>query len=164
MALVLGTFASCVKEGPMGPQGVMGPMGPQGPQGQPGAGSSYDIVTLEVPQEAWQYTDNPDGLNNCFKAVIPTEKLTREKLDGGIFNVYRLLDLNTSDPKQQILPYTRYYEQPLTNGEIAFYSETIDYEVGLGCVYVYYTLSDFYYEEDLTFVPAPMKFRLVIVY
>jgi len=138
-----------------------GPEGPQGPQGEPGEGSTFAIVNFDVPQAAWQYTNTAE--NNYFYADVEMPEITEDVFDGCIINVYRTYNFNSKDASQQILPSVRMFEQHLSNGSTAYYTETIDYEYGIGWIRIFYTVSDFIYEDDLTFVPDAMTFRAVIV-
>lgn len=139
----------------------MGPMGPQGPQGPAGPGSTYNIINFDVPQAAWQYTNAND--NNFFFAEVQMPELTEEVFDGCIINVYRTFNYDNKNASQQALPSIRHYEQAVSGG-VARWTETIDYEYGLGWLKIYYTVSDFIYEEDLNFIPDAMTFRCVIVH
>ncbi|MCQ2182199.1 MAG: collagen-like protein [Bacteroidales bacterium] len=147
--------ASCQKIGPMGP---MGPQGPQGPKGDP---SNINIVIINVPQEAWEYSYYAD--NNYFVATIDVPELTEDAFDYGFINCYRTYDYDTMLASQVALPYVRLLEE-VDGDNVYFYTETIDYEYGIGWVKIYYTLSDFFYEVDETLMPDAMQFRLAIAY
>ena len=56
------------------------------------------------------------------------------------------------------MPYTRLNEL-VANGEKYFYTETVDSEIRVGKIYIYYTASDFYYGEN----PGPMLFKCSIL-
>lgn len=150
-----GILASCQK---IGPVGLQGPMGPQGPKGDP---ASFNIVSIDVPQDAWLYSNFAD--NNYFVAEVKVPELTEEAFDYGLVNCYRTFAYDTKDASQIALPYVRLLEE-VDGSEVFFYTETIDFEYGIGWVRLYYTLSDFFYEVDETLVPEPMTFRLSIAY
>lgn len=152
---------SCVKVGPEGPMGLPGPMGPQGPQGPAGEGAGFKTVIVSVPQESWVISDYKD--NNYFTAKIQMPEITKDIFKFGDVSVYRTYNFESNDPSQQILPFTRHHEE-IDGDQTFFYTETIDYEYGVGWLRIYYTLSDFFYELDLGFVPDPMEFRVVLNY
>ncbi|MDO5321489.1 MAG: hypothetical protein Q4F39_03795 [Bacteroidia bacterium] len=145
-------FASCQKVGPVGPQG------PQGPKGDP---ASFSIVAVDVPQNAWQYSNYAD--NNYFVAEVKVPELTEEAFDYGLVNCYRTFAYDSNDASQIALPYVRLLEE-VYDDDVYFYTETIDYEYGIGWLRIYYTLSDFFYEVDETLAPDAMTFRLAIAY
>lgn len=139
----------------------MGPMGPQGPKGEDGVGSTFNVVNFDVPQAAWQYSENKD--NNYFFADVKMPELTEEVFDGSMVSVYRTFDYDSKNASQQVLPSVRMFEQTLSNGTTVYYTETIDYDYGIGWLRIYFTVSDFIYEDDLSFVPEAMTFRAVII-
>lgn len=149
-AALLLLSVSCEKVGPMGP------MGPQGPQGE---AASFDIVIVNVPENSWKYSGLVD--NNFFCATVDVPELTEEAFDYGIISMYRTYNYDKSDASQIALPYVRLNEE-LVGKDYVFYTETIDYEYGIGWVKIYYTVSDFIYEIDPSFNPQAMQFRLVI--
>lgn len=152
LAALLCVFVSCQKVGPQGPPG---PMGPEGPA------ASFDIVMLEVPAKAWVYSGQTD--NNYFCATVEVPELTEDAFDFGVISAYRTYNYDSNDASQIALPYVRLCEE-VYDTETFYYTETVDYEYGIGWVNIYYTVSDFIYEVDPTYAPVDMQFRLVIAY
>ena len=163
-------LSSC--EGPMGPQG---PRGIQGPQGPAGSGTVVTVVDIDVPADRWVYSDiaetddNPG--NNYFYANIPDmeDVITKEIYDGGLIKIYREFDTGTSYATQIELPHVSHQEYWYNidgdpNNYVGLYTETIDYQFGIGSLVIYYTASDFEYEVDETIAPVGMHFRCVIMY
>lgn len=146
-------LTSCVKMGPMGP------MGPQGPQGPAGPSCTYKIINFDVPVKAWQPVKE-EGDIICYSAGVDMPEITENVFDGSIINVYRTFNFDKLDAWQQVLPYQRFYREELEEGGIAYYTESIDYEYGIGWLKIYYTVSDFYYPV----IPEAMTFRCIIVY
>jgi len=122
---------------------------------------SYKIVNITVPKESWSYSDQDD--NNYFTAEIDVPELSEEAFDGGILNVYRTFNFDKSNASQQLLPSVRLLEEKVGN-DMYRYTESIDYEYGIGWLNIYYTLSDFVYDQTLEYDPGDMTFRLVLVY
>lgn len=146
----------------LGMLSCIGPQGPQGPAGKDGF-VNYKIIDLQVNQNEWGYSNMPD--NNYFTALFDIPELTQHIYDNGLIQVYREYNTGTTDAVQQLLPMTRHKEYQIEGtGEWGFFTETVDYEYGLGFLNIFYTASDFDYELDKTFVPESMHFRLVIMW
>ena len=157
---VLALFASCT--GPQGPAGRDGRDGIDGTNGS----VNFKIIDLSVSGNQWQYPglDN----NNYFMASFDIPELTQDIYDNGLVQVYREYDTGTANAVQLLLPNTRHKEFSYVddNGDTqwGFFSETTDYEYGVGKLNVFFTASDFDYEIDTTFNPEDMRFRLVLMW
>lgn len=124
-----------------------------------------DNVVVNVPQSAWQYT-NMDN-NNYFFATVEMPEITRTAFQKGLVKMYRCYDFNAESGKgtKMELPYVRLNEEYIAADDFwAFYTETVDYEYSVGSVTVFYTVSDFNYEIDESFVPEAMQFQCVVMY
>lgn len=155
LPLVAVLLAAC--EGPQGPQGLQGP---KGDKGDPGDGS-WKVIDLKVTQ--WNYSKVNN--NNYFYADFDVPELTEFVYDYGMTQCYVEYNSGTEGRTQQILPCVRHKEEQVTNNgntTWVFYTETIDYDYGVGHVRVYYTQSDFDYELNTSFAPASMRFRLTL--
>ena len=147
---VIATLVSC--EGPAGRDGRDGFV-------------NFRIVDLEVKSYQWQYTGYDN--NNFFIAEFEMPEITKGIYDNGLVQVYREYGTGSANAVQLLLPSTRHNEYSYQmDGETywGFYSETTDYEYGIGILNVFYTVSDFIYEEDSSFVPEDMHFRVVIMW
>ncbi len=144
-------------------EGPQGPKGPKGDKGDSGTGS-WKILDLEVTE--WTYSG--DLSNNYFYADFNVPEITQTVYDLGMVQCYVEYNSGTEGRTQQLLPYTRHNEievaQTDSTTQWLFYTETIDYDYGIGTVRVYYTQSDFNYELDTAFVPSAMRFRLVLLW
>lgn len=144
-----------------------GPVGPAGRDGKDGKDGSvnFNIIDLEVRSNQWQYAglDN----NNYFFAEFEMPEITKHIYDNGVVQVYREYGTGRLDAVQLLLPNTRHkeysYEQD-GNTYWGFYSETTDYEYGVGLLNVFFTVSDFDYEIDTAFAPEDMHFRVVLMW
>lgn len=149
-------------------QGERGPAGRDGRDGKDGINGlvNFKIIDLEVQSKAWQYSGYVD--NNYFRAEFEVPELTEDIYNNGVVQVYREYDTGTANAVQLLLPNTRHKEYSVQdeNGETlwGFYSETTDYEYGIGKLNVFFTASDFAYEEDMTIEPEDMHFRLVMMW
>lgn len=152
MLFIAGMFTACV--GPQGEPGMPGRDGKDGP--------TIKNIVVNVNKEHWQYTNNNN--NNCFFATVDMPEITENVFDYGIVKVYRLYDFDSSNATQIELPYVRHKEEQNTAGDWIFYTETVDYDYGIGKMTIYYTESDFNYELDQTFIPEAMQFRCSILY
>lgn len=136
------------------------------------ASCSYDVVTVQesnrkvldfqINQNEWKYSDQAN--NNFFMATFNMPEMTPDIYDNGTILVYRELDWGTSNAVQQILPYSRHHEYQVGASTWAFFTETVDFEYGVGFMNIVYTASDFDYELNNTFVPETMHFRVVITW
>lgn len=148
-------MASCT-----GPAGPAGPAGRDGRDGRDGLVNYYNIP-VQVNQNEWSYTNTEN--NNYFYAVISVPELTWDIYEHGNVMIYREYDQGTNNAVQTPLPFTRHVEYQ-DGGVWKFYTESVDYEYTQGKVTIFYTLNDFDYEIDQTFVPEQMNFRIFIMY
>ncbi len=158
LILAMGVLASCT-----------GPQGPAGRDGRDGKDGlvNYKILDLSASGNQWQLSTLAD--NNFFQASFDMPEITKDIYDNGLVQVYREYDTGTANAVQLLLPNTRHKEESFIddNGETqwAYYSETTDYEYGVGKLNVFYTCSDFIYEySTVKIVPEDMHFRVVIMW
>ena len=124
-------------------------------------------VLIDVPQAAWDYCEQDH--DSYFIANVDVPEITEKAFDEGRVKMYRVYDFKTKNPVQMEIPYVLNHEAfvgetPTTDGYWWFYNECVYYEFGIGYVNFIYTVSDFDYEIDETFVPEAMQFRLVVMY
>ena len=136
-----------------------GPQGPQGPQGPAGEGVNWKITDVSVTQ--WDYTNYSN--NNYFFAKFNVPALTSFVFTDGNVQCYIYLNEN-GQTIQHSLPYTLPMEIVENNGDVYFYTRTVDFVYGVGWVQFEVRDSDFAYEIDTQIVPDKMDFRIVMTY
>ena len=83
--------------------------------------------------------------------------------------MYREFNTGTPEATQVELPHVSHQEywyniEGDPNNYVGFYTETIDYQFGIGSLTIFYKASDFEYEVDEKIAPVGMHFRCVIMY
>ena len=162
LSIIFSAFAAfCLLSSCKGDPGMNGH---DGLDGRDGAFSISNVV-INVPQTYWEYSDLDN--NNFFYYTVDMPEITRDVADYGLVKMYRAYDICTDKSVQVELPYVRHNEYPyydnLDNEYWGFYTETVDYEFGVGYLTICYTASDFDYELDETFWPEDMQFRCVVM-
>ena len=124
------------------------------------------IVDLQVDKNEWQYSNLND--NNYFFAKFDMPEIDVNVYNNGLLQVYREHEHGSKNANQTLLPYIRHKEYSTQDGNgdtvWGFYTESVDYEYGVGFLNIFYTASDFDYELDQTFVPEQMNFRVVLMW
>jgi len=123
-------------------------------------GPELQTIIINVDQSHWAYS-NLDN-NNYFYSTVDMPEITKDVFNYGLIKMYRTYDFTSSNPSQIELPYVRHNEYQISGDNWGFYTETVDYEICLGQIIIYYTASDFDYELDEAFIPDSMQFRCVI--
>ena len=119
-------------------------------------------VLINVNAEDWQYTNMLD--NNYFYAEVNMPEITSDILKTGLVKMYRVFNYNTKDESQMEMPCSIHYEEYSdTYDDWFFYTVSLDYEFYAGKLYINYSINNFSYELDETFVPGGMTFRCVVV-
>lgn len=90
-------------------------------------------------------------------------EITEDVFDFGLIKMYRVFDYDKPNAMQQEMPFTRMKEFQ-KGTQWFFYTEVVDYDITIGGITIYYTVSDFDYELDETFIPEAMQFRCLIMY
>lgn len=149
-AIIVAALSSCRKEEPIY-------------YVEEGCKCSSESVLITVKASDWIYSDMQN--NNYFYATVNMPEITSDVFKTGLIKMYRTYNFGQSDGVQIEMPYSRHIEElvdPATD-EWAFYTESLDYEIGIGTITICYTQSDFNYELDETFYPDGMQFRCVIM-
>lgn len=137
-------------------------------KGEPGAPGLDGVgviktVLINVPQSKWAYSGQDN--NNYFYATVDMPEITSAVFDKGLVKMYRTYNFDKTNASQLEMPYVRPVEGYNESAdEWYFYTETVDYEFGIGTMTICYTVSDFDYEIDEEFVPEAMQFRCVVMY
>lgn len=125
-------------------------------------GAELETIILDVPANAWQYTNA--GYNNYFFAEIEVPELTKDIYEAGNVNIYRILG-SGKDTYQKPIQAVELYE---TEGRDQFYAEELSFDFSPGFIVIYFTISDFFYENpdelSQSFSPEAMTFRLVMTH
>ncbi|NDV46006.1 hypothetical protein D0T49_02995 [Paludibacter sp. 221] len=146
LAVIALTFSSCILEGP------------QGPKGDPGRDGASVVsiddymVTNYNSRYVWRFNDDV-GVYYC---ELPAPRLTGDVYNNGVVHIYIEMEDNVGNLYQQPLPKILYNLD--NNGNQ--YSENIDFEYTVGKIIMYYTVSDYYYED---WQPGTMNFRVVLM-
>lgn len=160
-----------------GPPGMDGYNGRDGRDGLDGA--QVQSVIINVAEDMWEYSYKDD--NNYFVAEVDMPEITKDAYIYSLIKTYRICfddGKYPADPsrvdEQYIsansslmeLPYVRlneWYNEDV--GDWLFYTETVDCEIRVGKLFIYYTAGDFDYELDgHFFTPGPMMFKCSILY
>ncbi len=144
-------------------EGEQGPKGDKGDKGDDGT-ANWKIIDLEA--SSWLYSNEAN--NNYFYADFDVPEITQYVYDYGMVHCYVEYNYGTTTATQQLLPYSRHKEVEITQDDgttqWVFYTETVDYDFGVGTLRIYYTQSDFDYELDTSFAPSAMHFRLAVIW
>lgn len=111
---------------------------------------------------AWDYSGKDN--NNYYTVYKEFPQLTSQVYKDGEVHIYRVYDYGMQSEVQAPLPavhHVEYYDD--VQGNWNFYTETTDYDFGVGFINLYYTLSDFGYEVE-NIVPSQMRFRVVLTW
>jgi hypothetical protein len=120
-------------------------------------------LDLNVAQADWEF-DN-DSKQYFYRFVLP--EITDEVYNLGNWIVSREFNNGTSDAYQVVLPASVYMTDTLTNNPVVYYTQYVDYRVGVGYVEVQLTNSDHMYFEDPSgnlILPEGMNLRLQLMY
>lgn len=108
-------------------------------------------------QADWQFDDNSQQYFYSFE--VP--EITPYVYNYGNWTICREYNYGTADAYQVALPQSLYMTETLTDGSIAYYTQHIDYRVGMGYVDIQLTNSDYFYGQEN---PESMVFRLQLIY
>lgn len=151
LIIIAAALTACI--GPQGPQG------PQGEQGEPGISTQWEVINLTVPTDDWELVSSTDGTNPYYRAKFDVPELDDFIYDQGLTKCYIEFNRGTNNAYQQELPYVRHFEA-YENDQQIIWTQTVDYDFGIGFVNVYVTFSDFFVDER----PETMDFRLVLMW
>jgi len=127
-----------------------------------------DPIYLEAKSSDWQY----DEKNLQFYVHFDVPELTAKVYDFGNYSLHREYNTGTSNAYQVGLPQTIFMSEEVeyedhTTG-IVYYTQHVDYRVGVGYVEIQVTNSDFLYpqEESTGYLinPEAMTFHLQLIY
>ena len=114
-------------------------------------------LDLRVMQADWQFDNNT--LQYYYHFDVP--EITPFVYNYGNWSISREYHSGTKDAYQVALPQSVYMTEALADGSIAYYTQHIDYRVGIGYVEIQLTNSDYFYGQEK---PEDMLFRLQLIY
>ncbi|MBR6116714.1 MAG: hypothetical protein IKP93_04480 [Paludibacteraceae bacterium] len=118
-------------------------------------------IDLVVNQKDWAF----DNDTHQFYCHFDIEELTANVYNYGEVSVSREYNSGTKDAYQVALPMSLYMVEEVDDGQggtsYIYYTQHIDYRVGIGYVEVQLTNSDYAYADEK---PESMIFRLQLTY
>ena len=114
-------------------------------------------LDLRVMQTDWQFDKNAQQY--YFHFEIP--EITPHVYNYGNWTICREYNYGTTDAYQVALPQSIYMTDTLSDGGVVYYTQHIDYRVGIGYVDIQLTNSDYFYTTEN---PENMLFRLQLIY
>lgn len=119
------------------------------------------IRDLMVLQEDWKF----DKQEKQFYCHIPVEDLTEDIYNKGHFTVCREFAKGTKDAYQVPLPMSMFMSETIPVNTPYYYTQALDYVVGIGYTDIQLTNSDYYYDsEGMPVPPDTLRFRMVLTY
>ena len=114
-------------------------------------------LDLTVKQPDWQWDSG--SLQYYFHFDVP--EITSYVYNYGNWSICREFNAGTGDAYQVALPMSTYMVYAINDSTDGYYTQHIDYRLGIGYVEVQLTNSDYFYEEEK---PENMLFRLQLIY
>ena len=140
-----------------------GAPGRDGRDGKDGKDAAMQVVLINVNENMWDYSRGDN--NNYYYATVDMPEITANVFNKGCVKMYRTFNFGQQDATQVEMPYVRVAEDVLSGGRKNFYTETVDYQFCVGSLSIFYTASDFLYEQNPDdCIPIDMQFRCVILF
>ena len=120
-------------------------------------------LDLTINQADWQFDEGTSQYYHRFE--LP--ELTSEIYDFANWTVCREFNKGTTDAYQVQLPSSMYMTDTITTNPLVYYTQHIDYRVGIGYVEVQVTNSDHLYFEDAAgniINPEDMRFHMQLMW
>ena len=125
-------------------------------------------ITLTVDQNEWKFFDK---YPYQFYAHFDVPEITQYVYEKGNYSLHRIYNFARQDEYQVALPQSVFMIEDVTDGEgntyEYYYTQEVDYRVGIGYVEVQVTNSDYLYEEDqqgYLVNPETMDFHLQLIW
>ncbi len=133
------------------------------PNASGGSDCKFHAFTRDLKASASNWVFDSEA--NMYYAHFDIPDITNEVYKYGIITISREYKSGTDNAYLVSLPETSYQSVDLDNGDQTtspyYFSQHIDYAVGVGFVEIFITISDFYYDD---FTPEAMQFRLQVAY
>ena len=120
-------------------------------------------LDLTVLHEDWEY----DKESMQFYYHFDREELTEKVYDYGNWTICREMNKGYKDAYQVALPMSVFYTDTFPDNSVAYYTQHIDYRMGVGWVEIQVTNSDYWYPTTPSgklINPEDMFFRLQLIY
>lgn len=120
-------------------------------------------IDLPVAWNEWKF----DDVNLQFYTHFNIDAITADVYNYGNYSLHREYNSGKKNAYQVALPQSVFMVDSLGNGEVAYYTQHIDYRVGIGYVEIQVTNSDYFYPTDgqgNLYAPDDMNFRLELIY
>jgi hypothetical protein len=123
-------------------------------------------IDLTVYQKEWTF----DNDTKQFYAHFDLPELTSDIYNYGNYSLHREYNTGLSTAYQVALPQSLLLSETVTQGSgtsVVYYTQLVDYRVGVGYVEVQVTNSDFYYPTNTQgnlIKPESMVFHLQLIY
>ena len=114
-------------------------------------------LDLTVKQPDWQWDSG--SLQYYFHFDVP--EITSYVYNYGNWSICREFNAGIGDAYQVALPMSTYMVYAINDSTDGYYTQHIDYRLGIGYVEVQLTNSDYFYDEEK---PENMLFRLQLIY
>lgn len=119
------------------------------------------IIDLRVNQADWNF-DDQTGQYYCHIAV---PDITEEIYNKGHFTVCREFEKGKTSAYQVPLPMSMFMSETIPVNTPYYYTQALDYVVGIGYTDIQLTNSDYYYDsEGMPVPPDTLRFRMVLTY
>lgn len=135
---------------------------PEKPEGMDFRLQANDTIKdLRVNQGDWNLEEQ-EGLYYCR---IEVEAITEDIYNEGHFTVCREFEKGTQDAYQVPLPMSMFMSEIIPVNTPYYYTQALDYVVGVGYLEIQLTNSDYYYDsEGQPILPETVYFRIVLTY
>ena len=110
-------------------------------------------IYLKVKQSEWLY----DSLSRQFYVPFDVKELTADVYNYGNFSLHREYNTGSKNAYQVALPQSVFMSDTLEQKSVVYYTQYVDYRLGIGFVEIQLTNSDYLYGQDN---PETMYFRL----
>ena len=123
-------------------------------------------IYLEVKQNEWKYDTN----NQQFYTHFDVPEITANIYNYGNYSLHREYNTGLNTAYQVALPQSIFMSETVSQGSstsVVYYTQLVDYVVGVGYVEVQVTNSDFYYPTNTQgnlINPESMVFHLQLIY
>ena len=122
-----------------------------------------ETLDISVRRSEWKFDDNTLQFY-CHKDI---SVITAKIYDNGNWSLSREFDKGTNDAYQVALPMSMFMTDTLSDNSVVYYTQYLDYRLGIGYVEIQLTNSDYMYitdEKGNLAPPETMYFRLQLMY